>query len=125
MKMNDMFAQIDYECEAKKYRKNSVILILIAMCIPVIAYTGILKPNIDSIQIWFQRSGALIVFVSSVAEYHAFKMRNIFSPVKMAIEPKATIKIKYSEQAEKIIYFAAILIGCGTIIWGYGDLLYK
>jgi len=120
-----MFSEVDYESEAKKYRNNSLVLIVIAMFIPVVSYSSIFKPDIDSVEVWFQRSGALIVFVASVAEYHAFKIISTFTPARLAKDPDISIKIKYSDQAHKLIYFAATIIGFGTIIWGYGDLFYQ
>jgi len=123
--INKYFKQIDYIKEVKKWRLNSILFILTAIPIPFLAYIGLFMPSNEDIQIWFQRSGSLIVLISSLAEYHAFKMLNTFNPIEMANEPEFTTKIQYSNQAKILIIVSAICIGIGTIIWGYGDILYR
>jgi len=125
MKMHKYFKEIDYISEAKKWRLNSILFIATAVSLPLIALTGILKPEAEELSIWFQRSGALMVLVSSLSEYHAFQMLNTFSPVEMANQPELTSKVNYCNQAKKLIIVAAICIGIGTVIWGYGDILYE
>ncbi len=123
--MHKYFKEIDYIHEAKKWRLNSILFIVTAIIIPFVSLTGILKPTTEDFSIWFQRSGALVVLLASLAEYHAFQMLNIFAPVEMANEPEITSKVNYCNQAKKLIIVAAICIGAGTVIWGYGDILYQ
>ncbi len=75
--------------------------------------------------IWFQRSGSLIVLFASISEYHAFKILSTYSPPELTNTPEITRKILHCNQARMIMIASACLIGVGTIIWGYGDLLYE
>lgn len=68
----------------------------------------------DSPELWFQRSGSLITLVGVLLEYHLVKIR--FMPYSERAEQK-----QISNFPERVVL---LMIVIGTIIWGYGDLLF-
>lgn len=95
--------------------------------------------------VWFQRSGAVLVFVGAVLSYRSIVRLGIDgvggAPVTFAkvtlvsTDGSGKMKVKYDAETEKRFaqheldkvasYIGAWLMGSGTIIWGYGDLLGK
>lgn len=120
----EQFKSINYEQAVKKCRIIIAFTLFVAIFIPIAALTGVLKPETELINIWFQRSGSIIVILSSLAEYYSIKMHNVFSPVHITNEPTFNVKLKYSLQAKKLMAISAFFIFVGTIIWGYGDLFF-
>ena len=99
-----------------------VILISLSLAAPFIAY--FLKPSTESIGVWFQRSGAITVVLSLLAE---IKYNSI---ERLAIAKDHTflycnmyLKEVYATKVRLINYSTYIVVVIGTIIWGYGDLL--
>lgn len=119
----EQFKHIDHEKEAKKNRTIVFFSILAFLVIPALTLSGVLKPENESLCIWFQRSGSLMVLIASFSEYFSIKMLNVFSPAHITNEPVFNTKLKYTLQAGSLMTVSAILIAIGTIVWGYGDLL--
>lgn len=117
------FAKIDYSKSAKCYRDLCIFCLLISLFIPFFGAFGFLMPTTERVDIWFQRSGSLVVLISSLAEFFAVSMMNVFNPIKLANEPDFTTKVTYGSQAKALIIVSALFICAGTVIWGYGDLL--
>ena len=74
---------------------------------------------------WFQRSGSLLVLFSVVLE---FRQSQIAKPsasrdVSVGGQP-AAISHNFPAVRKWLHYFAIVTIGIGTLIWGYGDLLF-
>lgn len=102
---------------------------LIALPIPFLAYYGVLMPVEDQLAVWFQRSGSLITIFAVIAELTMLKIPEIINAdgntlignVMYAPFDQGTIQ-------EKLFifyrYLGGFLIILGTIIWGYGDLIY-
>ena len=121
----EQFRKIDFEKEVLFYRTIVVVLLMLLILLPFLASYGVLKPANEKIEIWFQRSGSIIVLLGSLAEYCSFKMHNVFSPIHLSNEPLFNTKLKYCLQAKWLMVISAIFISFGTIVWGYGDLFYK
>lgn len=119
----EQFKYINYEQDAKKYRLVVIFAWLAFAAIPLLAILGFLKPSDEPLNIWFQRSGSIMVLIASFAEYYSIKMDNVFSPTLLANEPLFNTKAKYCLQAKKLMAISAIFIGLGTLVWGYGDVL--
>ena len=120
----EQFKRIDFERDARYYRVVIYILFFVMSLIPLLAVLEVLKPENESSGIWLQRSGSLVVLLASLAEYFAFKMHGVFSPEYLTNEPLFNTKLKYCLQAKRLMAVAALFIGLGTIIWGYGDLFF-
>jgi len=74
---------------------------------------------------WFQRSGAVAVFLAAWGEYKLYQINIIInpSPSGWASEPKW--RNKYGSKYKYFSYTALGLVIVGTLVWGYGDLPFK
>jgi len=118
----EQFKNVNYEQDAKFNKITGIAFLLVAILVPILSLSGVLKPTSESSGIWFQRSGSLIVLFGSLAEYFSIRMHNVFSPTLLANEPLFKIKAIYCLQAKKLMAISALFILAGTVVWGYGDL---
>lgn len=109
--------------ENKKYRLPILLLSLgILFCIAsAIA-------SINSTESWFARSGAILTFVSVVVQFVLSNLRkeeleNLFKS-NIGLKEKVR-KIKQKHPMHNPLSIITGIIGlAGTLIWGYGDLLF-
>ena len=73
---------------------------------------------------WFARSGSIMVLSAVIVEYRLFKlyMEEISSSI-FIVSMKKPSPIFISDEQNNISIVAHIFVVCGTLIWGYGDLL--
>ncbi|RNL61411.1 hypothetical protein [Zhongshania marina] len=121
----EQFKKVDHEKEAKKYRTLALLFIGFYILIPILALMGAMKPESEALGIWFQRSGSVMVLFASIAEFFSVKMHGVFNPAHLTNEPLFNTKLKFSLQSFKLMAVSAVLIGLGTLIWGYGDIFVK
>jgi hypothetical protein len=110
--------------ESGKYRLEKFLIIA--------AYTVMIFSALLSFwsgnELWFSRSGSLAVILSAIAEY-----RNISAQQKMnevaqgsakrwGATPEKWVIPESRKKFEKFVLFSIIL---ATLVWGYGDLLFK
>jgi hypothetical protein len=96
-------------------------LLLIAMLWVALAYAF---PFTKYYDIWFARSGSIMVLSAVIVEYRLFKlyMEEISSSI-FIVSMKKPLPIFISDEQNSISIVAHIFVVCGTLIWGYGDLL--
>ncbi|WP_067048212.1 hypothetical protein [Moritella sp. JT01] len=82
-------------------------------------YRGFLMPEIDKPAIWFQRSGSVVILITVFAELFVIKRLRSISDGQ---EITARAKFKNYISITNIFDIAMSLIG--TVVWGYGDLIY-
>ena len=109
--------------EKKKYRLPILLLFFgILFCI------GSAFATIGSTENWFARSGAILTFVSVVVQFLLTNLRKeeIEKLFKSNIGLKEKIKqIKHKHPIHNALSIVTGIIGLvGTLIWGYGDLLF-
>ena len=99
------------------------------LCLLVICggWNGLLKPEIDPAYLWFQRSGSIVVFLSLYLDFNISKEKT-----RMNNQFPNSHEGDFVENFEKHLpVFIILHIAClttaviGTVIWGYGDLLFK
>lgn len=109
--------------ENKKYRLP-VLLLLFGILFTFASAIA----SINSIENWFSRSGAVLGFVSVVVQFIFSNLRkeeieNLFNAGQGLKEKLSNIKLK--NPLHEVVYIASGITGlAGTLIWGYGDLLY-
>jgi hypothetical protein len=113
-----------YEGMYQKHLLGCAILMLIAIAIPMIAYSSLLKPDDKSLKIWFQRSDSLMTVVCLVLDITVLKLKNILCPTS-SFGPVGLFEFrqKYLLSYKVFGVVAPFLTLAGTLIWGYGDLL--
>ena len=114
-----------------------------------VIFIGLHNPTTESNAIWFQRSGSILVLLAVISELVLLKLESLVKETPVRWQKKSKITPKewkeevvctdferfvakkidpaYTDGTFKIIlepltYFYAVL---GTIIWGYGDLIYN
>ncbi len=113
---------VENEAEFKKLRNRCITFIILALAIPTLAAMDFLNYFGDSTNIWFQRSGSLMVFAAVIAEFYVSKMRETIRPADyVGIHP---LESAYSKQVSFLNGISIFLALVGTLIWGYGDIPY-
>jgi len=103
---------------------NSVPLIFLAIVAPIAAYKGIYIFPGESVESWFQRSGSVTVLFAVWTEYNLSKANGYISPSGIITNEQEELSNKYKLAYNLIRYFGVLLAIVGTMIWGYGDLIY-
>ncbi|WP_347173808.1 hypothetical protein [Polaribacter uvawellassae] len=109
--------------DKKKYKIPAFLLVFgIVFC----AISAIM--SIDSDENWFARSGAVLSFISVVIQFmlSSLKKAEIENLFKKDLRLKEKINaVKEKDLLYETISISSVITGLvGTIIWGYGDLLY-
>ncbi|KYN82192.1 hypothetical protein ATY35_19695 [Vibrio cidicii] len=108
---------------------TSVPILLLAFTFPILAWFGVFQLE-DNSAIWFQRSGSVTVLFAVWVEFKLFKLAGLINPIS---ENGKTyddmLKSDYlqthnSKKIQIIKCLAAVLAISGTVIWGYGDLIF-
>ncbi|MBY5920584.1 hypothetical protein [Ferrimonas balearica] len=115
----------------KRTLKHDILLIpllfFIAVLLPVFAWHGVGSLDSD-IGEWFQRSGSLVVLCAAVLEYLLFKITLSATPAsgeRTGRRPHYRVSSTYLKYIQALKYVTAIVAIIGTVIWGYGDLMYQ
>ncbi len=109
--------------EKKKYRLP-IALLLFGIVFSIASAAA----SIDSTENWFSRSGAILTFVSVVVQFQLSNLRkeeieNLFNS-GVNIEEKLK-NIKKKNPWHEVVFIISGITGlAGTLIWGYGDLLF-
>jgi len=111
---------MDYSERVLLLKSVTSLFLLVFGCIVLFAaWFNFLLPYCDAASIWFQRSGSIIVLISVFSEVLALKAFVGFPEIG---EVDARNKYKKLLSSTKIL--APFLAIVGTVIWGYGDLIY-
>ena len=95
---------------------------LSCLIVALLAWHGVLNIFGDTPELWFQRSGSIIVVIAALSEYYLFDIKSAFPKEAYAV-PYA-LKEWEKDRLRYIEYSGFILMAAGTLVWGYGDLLY-
>jgi len=120
------------------YRKSLMRIIAIGSMTFLSFIFGLYNFTSENNAIWFQRSGSLIVVFSVYAEFLYLRFRKLVTeqPIdygngliitRMESFKRKNLPLEYSDPTfwilhEPLIVFSSLI---GTIIWGYGDLIYR
>ena len=75
---------------------------------------------------WFQRSGSLLVLFSVVLEFRQTQMARPSASKDVFVNGQPTAISRNTPAFRKCLhYYALLAIVIGTVIWGYGDLLFS
>ena len=73
-------------------------------------------------EIWFQRSGAIVVLLAVFSEYCLSKIDGYINPTGLIVSRQEEFSAKYSTVYRVVKVFGVVMAIIGTLIWGYGDL---
>jgi hypothetical protein len=100
-----------------------VSLMVCAIGAGLVAYTGWLKPERDSPEIWFQRSGAITAIFSAFAQ---FRINNFLERIRGGTFAESWVYYNKFINHQAMISWIATAVGIiGAVVWGYGDLIFR
>ncbi|MGI9831528.1 hypothetical protein [Vibrio vulnificus] len=108
---------------------TSVPILLLAFVFPILAWFGVFQLENNS-AIWFQRSGSVTVLFAVWVEFKLFKLVGLTNPISENgktyddMRKSDYLQTHNSKKIQIIKYLAAVLAISGTVIWGYGDLIF-
>lgn len=103
----------------------SIPLLLLTISIPILALYGLFLPEGETISTWFQRSGSLMVIFSLWVEYELFGINGDVFPSGIYSGQEERLAERYRSKVQIVKYLAVVGALTGTVIWGYGDLLWQ
>ncbi|MEJ6123249.1 hypothetical protein MT390_15415 [Vibrio sp. 2-Bac 85] len=105
-------------------------VLFLGVTIPTLCWFGFFKGAIEPSS-WFQRSGSITVLLAVWAEFKIFKLNESINPRSKSGQTWDNLKHadilhkKFAGYLNSFKVIAAMLAISGTIICGYGDLLYE
>ncbi len=98
---------------------KEIALLVSALIIPVLTWVLTHDGNLLS------RSGSLVVFCSALSEFTLLNKANV-KHLRNAMRVHSNEKpLNFSRAATVIGYVSLVVAIFGTLLWGYGDLLFK
>lgn len=111
--------------KSSRYVRAAYFLLFIAVVSPIAAIFDS-RPSFETIEVWFQRSGALTtVFALLATQMKAMGQEGLHEPGTWGDELKLAVLKEFDFRFKAIFWVAFILTVLGTIIWGYGDTIYR
>lgn len=99
----------------------SACLCFISVLPCLLSFAPSLVPKSQPMNMWFQRSGAVMSIFALLAQSGASHMQELIRPGTFG--ETAVLYRKY-DGAQRAVSGASIILAiAGTVIWGYGDLL--
>lgn len=102
----------------------SIPLGFFSLIAPVLAFFGFGIPDSEKVDIWFQRSGAITVLFAAWMEYILAKSNEHINLSGIVVSQQILLSDKYKKPYRIAQYIGIVMLIIGTIIWGYGDLIY-
>lgn len=140
MLVNDGRLVVSKEEFRKDYVRMIRVISLVGFLYFPILYLGFHNFTSDSNAAWFQRCGALIVFISVVIQFLVLNLNRMVNDTLIdfgdgnlrtemedfRLRRKGKTQWR-SEPTFSMLHELVIFIfgSVGTVIWGYGDLIYK
>lgn len=112
------------EKELKRSLQLSTPLLLSMVAVPVLAFFNVFNVMDEPAEIWFQRSGSLVVLFGLLVEYTLFSINDELFSVGNLKPQEVKLLRKYRIQYASMKYLGLFGAITGTIIWGYGDLVW-
>jgi hypothetical protein len=98
------------------------ILILFAFGIEIISLIPALKPNSESIETWFQRSGAITAIFATFAQ---FRINNFLESIRGGTFAESWTLYRIFIRRQTVISWLATFTAIwGAMVWAYGDLIF-
>lgn len=114
----------DTEKKLKYVKRHWLIYAAICFLSPLILIFFV--PHGEDSSIWFQRSGSIVIVFSLLAELRSIEYKSlVISHASSFLLCNKLIHYKYNSTANLINNLTLFLITFGTLIWGYGDILFK
>ena len=117
--------EVDNKIEQIKSAFTSLALfIAVAIVAPIISFYVIIPK--ESPETWFKRAGSVTVVFGLLAEIAIAKLKLLsFTDSSPFLYGHIYLKRKYSNMVRWADRGTLLVVIFGTVIWGYGDILYR
>ena len=102
--------------------------VLVYLSLVPVGLSGLFKPEAEPISTWFSRAGSIVTVCAIFME---FLIVNVQEFLKTAYKDEGGTKSHYFKPEHFIhltlklaSYASLMLVVIGTLIWGYGDVIY-
>ena len=112
------------KCRIKRYFQISMALILVAIAVPALALLSDFRPSTELVSTWFQRSGSIVVLLAVLIEFNIFKAKSELDFKGLIDNEIPDLHKKFDKKVCLYSCLGVIIAITGTVIWGYGDILY-
>jgi hypothetical protein len=112
----------EYEKRIKRAFLQVLVLCLCAVGLPLFSLTGIFRPQAEPLGQWFQRSGAVMTAFAVFAQFKAGGIATMIAGSTFAESWEAYHKYNRFQALAAVL--SLVLVVIGTVVWGYGDLLF-
>jgi len=107
-----------------KTQRICVALMTLIAPVFVVGYFSLLIPECEKSEIWFQRSGSILVALGAIIEFNLLSINGDVNPSGLSGSTHIEMSEKYQKLHKVLTISAFIVIFLGTVVWGYGDLFY-
>ncbi|HIF9274972.1 hypothetical protein [Photobacterium damselae] len=120
---------VEIKKKVKRELLTSVPILFLAFIFPILAWFGVFQLE-DNSAIWFQRSGSITVLFAVWVEFKLFKLAGLTNPISENgktyddMRKSDYLQTHNLKKIQIIKYLSAVLAISGTVIWGYGDLIF-
>jgi hypothetical protein len=97
-------------------------LCVCAVIPPLFSMLGSFRPQAETPGQWFERSGALMTVIAVFAQFKAGSIATMIAGGTFGESWEAYHK--YKRHQAVVAGLSLVLVVIGTIVWGYGDLLF-
>jgi hypothetical protein len=98
------------------------VLCLCAVILPLLSMLGSFRPQAESPGQWFERSGAMMTVFAVFAQFKAVSVATMIAGCTFGESWEAYHK--YKRHQAVVAGLSLVLVVMGTVVWGYGDLLF-
>lgn len=98
--------------------------LFVMLMVPTLAWFFPWIPHGETPAEFFQRSGSALLAIGLLAELSAVRVYGILNPSGIVGNDYLEAREKYRNYPARMTYTVLVVIAVGTIISGYGDLLY-
>ncbi|MFT6988005.1 MAG: hypothetical protein ACJAT7_003871 [Psychromonas sp.] len=111
-----------------KHRKYTIEWSIIGVAI-LIAVISVIADYYSTDCNWFARSGSVVVLLAAFVEFkvssHIYEDIQRAQVIQSHTNISIPLKAKPTKPRRNVLFAAHILLITGTIIWGYGDLIWS
>jgi hypothetical protein len=112
--------------EDRRIRRAILWVFVLCVCAvipPLLSMLGGFKPQAEPLGQWFQRSGAVMTIIAVFGQFRAASIAAMIAPGGGWEETLGAFR-KYKRLQNVVAVLSLVLAIIGTVIWGYGDLLF-
>jgi hypothetical protein len=114
-----------YERRVRRAIFWAFVLCLCALLPPLLSLPGGFRPQVaqtDTLGQWFERSGAVMTVFAVFAQFKAGGIATMIVGGTFGESWEAYHKYKHHQAVAAVL--SLVLVVIGTVVWGYGDLLF-